>query len=213
MKRFIIIFFTGALCLLSFKTLHAQYIQKSDRRQSEIGNYKPEKTSKRKKEPTQRQKSPKTGKSFGEKITFGGNIGGGFGDPAFADLSPTIGYRVSEKLELGLGPSYSYFRFKNDNFRGDDHLYGGRIYSQFRVYKTLSLRGEVESMRVGLADSTLNDGSNAKEWQIAPLAGASVQFKFLGRVNFQFTLLYNPLHEDGRSWRATPWVTRFGFGL
>ncbi|NJO00319.1 MAG: hypothetical protein HC880_00385 [Bacteroidia bacterium] len=62
-------------------------------------------------------------------------------------------------------------------------------------------------------DSGLAEAPVRREWQTVPLLGAGLQLKLLGLVNVQFTLLYNPLHDDEESWRGTPWVTRLGFGF
>ncbi|NJO03505.1 MAG: hypothetical protein HC880_19120, partial [Bacteroidia bacterium] len=147
--------------LVTFSGLvQAQYVPE-EKRQTETAA---DTTAPKKKEKTQagREKPEKAPKvksestnSFWKKISFGGNIGGGFGDPTFLDISPTIGYKLSDKFELGLGPNYAYYRFKNDSFSADDHLYGGRVYGQFNLTKSIFARGEIESIRVSFPDSGL----------------------------------------------------------
>lgn len=44
------------------------------------------------------------------KLTFGGGIGLQFGDYTLLNFAPQIGYSVTERLNTGLGFSYTYFR-------------------------------------------------------------------------------------------------------
>lgn len=82
--------------------------------------------------------------SLAEKIVFGGNLGLQFGNPTLIDVSPQIGYRVTERFVPGIGVKYSYYKFKDDFFNEsyDTDVYGGSIWSKY--YFTENLLGYAE---------------------------------------------------------------------
>ena len=50
---------------------------------------------------------------FNQRLVFGGGFGMQFGNVTLLDLSPSIGYRVSDQLTLGTGISYKYNHIKD----------------------------------------------------------------------------------------------------
>lgn len=53
--------------------------------------------------------------SFSDRLFTGGNIGFQFGDATVLDLSPILGYKLTNQLVTGLGFTYKYYKF-NDFF-------------------------------------------------------------------------------------------------
>ncbi|MEO1654775.1 MAG: hypothetical protein AAFU64_14605 [Bacteroidota bacterium] len=151
--------------------------------------------------------------SFGERLVINPNIGFSIGDFTSVDLSPTIGYRVQDKIVLGLGPSYLCFKNKQVEPEFKSHNYGGRIYGQYQPRDWAFIRVEAEAMRVAIPELDLSEITQVREWQFAPLLGLGIQPKLWWMVRLQFTLLYNLSHQDDRSWRNSPWVTRLGLSF
>ncbi|MEO1652584.1 MAG: hypothetical protein AAFU64_03475, partial [Bacteroidota bacterium] len=149
-------------------------------------------------------------KSFGERLVINPNIGFSIGDFTSVDLSPTIGYRVQDKIVLGLGPSYLFFKNKQVEPEFKSHNYGGRIFGQYQPWDWAFIRAEAEAMSVEIQELDLGEITQVREWQFAPLLGLGIQPKLLGMVRVQLSVLYNLNHQEDRSWRNTPWVTRFG---
>lgn len=80
---------------------------------------------------------------FKDRLFFGGDLGLNFGDVTYIYLAPTIGYKLNERLGVGLGPSYSYLQDKRySNFTYETSTYGGRLFSQYRVWDQAILYGE-----------------------------------------------------------------------
>ncbi|MFT4659751.1 MAG: hypothetical protein ACI8XB_000001 [Patiriisocius sp.] len=77
---------------------------------------------------------------FKEKIVFGGNVGANFGANTFIEVSPTIGYRVSEKTILGLNLNFNYF---SNNFQ-EGFLYGPGIFARYNVTEGFFLHSEFQ---------------------------------------------------------------------
>ncbi len=77
-------------------------------------------------------KGPK--KSFGERIFVGGALGFSLGTySSLIDVSPIVGYSLTDDLVVGIGLTYKYFRYK-DYYEEVDSL-GGRtgLYHDFRT--------------------------------------------------------------------------------
>lgn len=151
-------------------------------------------------------KQDKKKSSFFSRFSLGGNVGFSLGDPVFANVSPLLGYRISERFQAGLGVSYIY---QNPKSTPPQHLYGGRAYSKYQVLGPLFVWGELEGLNT---EELRQDGSTIRTWQWAPLLGGGLQLSLGERAKLYFTVLYNVAHDD-KSWRGTPWETRFGFGF
>jgi hypothetical protein len=88
------------------------------------------------------RKSPKHKSDFWERVYFGGNLGLQFGNFTVIDISPIIGYKLTEKFSLGGGPSYIYLKDKNYNY--STSIYGGNIFGRYFLYKDLFAHTEYE---------------------------------------------------------------------
>lgn len=80
------------------------------------------------------------GDNFSDRMTYGGNIGLVFGTQTIIDISPRVGYYVTDRFVAGLGLSYKYFRYGGFS----DNLYGGSIFSRFFITEELFLHAETE---------------------------------------------------------------------
>jgi hypothetical protein len=97
--------------------------------------------------PASPQAAPKA--PFKDRLFFGGNLGLNFGSLTYINISPTIGYRVTEQLGVGLGPAYSYFSDNRDkNYKYTTNTYGGRLFGQYQLLENLLLYSEYEMINV-----------------------------------------------------------------
>jgi hypothetical protein len=81
-------------------------------------------------------------KSFLDNVFVGGNIGFQFGTVTFADISPLIGYKFSNKISAGIGVTYQYYHYKDQYYDFQTNVYGGRVFG--RYFFTDYLFGHVE---------------------------------------------------------------------
>jgi len=51
--------------------------------------------------------------SWTDRFFFGGNIGMQFGSMTLFDISPLVGYRLTNNIAVGVGVTYKYFRYKD----------------------------------------------------------------------------------------------------
>jgi hypothetical protein len=100
---------------------------------------------------TPAQDSPQGQKiRFTDRLFFGGGLGLQFGTVTLIDISPVIGYRVTEKLETGIGLTYKYYKFNDYYYLGGDlksNIIGGSIFARYHILENLFAHIEYESLR------------------------------------------------------------------
>lgn len=98
-----------------------------------------------------------TGKSLADRMFFGGNLGLQFGNTTYIDISPLVGYKVTEKFHAGIGATYIYesskVRFTNTSvLRYETSHYGGRLFGRYYVWENLFAHAEYEYLNLGWPD-------------------------------------------------------------
>ena len=117
----------------------------------------------------QNKKQQTVKKPFKERIFIGGSLGLSFGsNSSFVEVSPVFGYALTEKLIVGVGLTYKYYRYKDyyaltytdstgtyitgwDDF--ETNMYGGSIWARYfltgigiPIVENIFLHGEIEPL-------------------------------------------------------------------
>ena len=69
-----------------------------------------------------------------ERLFFGGSFALQFGTMTYIDVSPTVGLWVLPKVAIGAGPSFTYYKFYNE----ETSIYGGRVFLQYLLLNDLN---------------------------------------------------------------------------
>lgn len=93
---------------------------------------------------------------FKQRLVYGGGFGLQFGNVTLLDLSPSIGYRLTDRLTLGTGISYKYNRMKNytqDLSTGKwydytSNVYGGSIWTRYYLFQNIFAHAEIEQLQI-----------------------------------------------------------------
>ncbi len=96
--------------------------------------------------------------SFGDRLSFGGNFGLGFGSITYINLSPRIGYKFTDKFTGGLGYIYQYVSYEKDvyGFPFQSTTNGGAIFGRYRFLDTFFATAEYQNLNMGSYDENLN---------------------------------------------------------
>jgi hypothetical protein len=154
-----------------------------------------------------------------EKITFGGNFGLQFGRITQINISPLIGYRITDKFVAGGGPSYIYTSYKYSNgLKVENTILGGRAFAQHVVFENLAVRGEFEYLSIEYPVAyNGTDFIKNKEWVANPLIGLSYNLPIGRKASFGITALYNLNYQNRLNrqylYGSSPIVIRAGFML
>lgn len=77
-----------------------------------------------------------------DKMFFGGNFGLQFGTVTFIEVSPLVGYRITDRIAVGAGLTYEYYHYNDKVYDLKTNVYGGRIFGRYMF--TDYLFGHVE---------------------------------------------------------------------
>lgn len=89
---------------------------------------------------------PQPKKPIRERLFFGGELGLQFGTITFINISPLIGYKITERLSAGLGPKYLYYRDKF--FAYSTSMYGGRVFVRYNITPAIFAHAEYEVLNL-----------------------------------------------------------------
>ena len=156
---------------------------------------------------TERKEDPANGKFF-DRVFFGGSFGIQFGTQTYVELSPTIGYKITDRLSAGIGLKYIYYKVKDRNFTYSTNIYGGGPFTRFFVTDGLFLHAEFEVLNMEIP--SLYTGYERKNITSVFLGGGYRQM--IGdRSSLDLLLLYN-INDNRNSPYINP-IIRIGFGF
>lgn len=158
------------------------------------------------------EKNSLKGAPLSERLFYGGGIGLQFGDLTLIDLSPMVGYKISNRLGIGISPTYKYYRYRN--YFGNDldlktNVLGGSVFLRCYIYQGLFAQTEYEYLNYRYNDPNTS-GKLAKDiWSL--FAGGGYSQPVGGKASVYLMVLWN-LHDTADSPYTNP-VIRAGLSL
>jgi hypothetical protein len=146
---------------------------------------------------------------FKDRIYFGGNLGLQFGTQTYIDISPLVGYKITEKLSAGIGATYIYYSYKDRYFSYKTNIYGGRIFGRYFFTDNLFAHTEVELINMELFDNVRYD--YYRKNILSPLVGGGYIQRFSENSGVYIMLLLN-LNDSAESPYSNP-IIRIGFNI
>jgi hypothetical protein len=153
-----------------------------------------------------------TARAASDRVWFGGGVGLSFGTVDYIEVSPLVGYRLTDDVSLGGG---LFYRYRSDGRYSpslDTSDYGANVFGRYRVAPPVFLQVEYEYLdyeyaRIG--------GSTDRETFDSVLAGAGFVQPAGGRASLFVLGLYNFSYDDNdlRSPYSDPWVFRVGVSI
>lgn len=160
------------------------------------------------------KENPLADTPFKDRLFTGGNLGFGVSNNIlYLDVSPIIGYKVTEKLGAGIGLRYSLIRnmFSKVNYTN----YGGSVFARYKVIPQVFLHAELEGLR-------------SYDYSSASLKRAMAYMGFVGAgysigegFSFSLTVLYDLINHPNSPYQSTyllgpagpPVIIRGGFTI
>ena len=160
--------------------------------------------------PSQNNEKPK--EPFKDRLFLSPVLGLQFGTVTVINISPKIGYRITDKFASGLGATYVYVKdntFKSYGYTYESNIYGGSVFSQYQVLEQVRLYAEYELLSLETFNSTNFDISR----RLVPslLAGGGYTSPIGANSSMQLMVLFD-LIESPYSIYQNP-VIRVGFNL
>ncbi len=136
----------------------------------------------------QPKKKPKNETPFIERLFWGGNIAAWAGNPTYVDLSPLIGYKVTEKFSLGVGVIYNYYSYKYNNYKYTSTFYGGRITARYFIMENVFVQAGYDRIN---RDNPYSYKPNARVWIENYLVGGGLRYPVSDNIFCVATALWN----------------------
>lgn len=147
---------------------------------------------------------------FSDRIFYGGNFGLQFGDITLVDVSPMVGYRLTDKIAAGVSFSYKYYHYKNFFYNPysysfadmTSNIYGASIFGRYYFVENLFAQAEYEYLIYSFDNYRLNStgGSFDKTTETVDVPGfflgGGYRQPIGGKVYFSIMILYNVMESQ-----------------
>ncbi len=124
-------------------------------------------------------------------------------------LSPSIGYRITNRLSSGVGGTYQYFSDRSFGRVFNTHIYGWSVFSRFVIYKGFFAYGEVESLNMKSRD--FENSGHTRIWEMNYFLGPGYRLRIGEKAYFNLLLLYN-FNDKSQIYFQNP-IFRFSFEI
>lgn len=150
-----------------------------------------------------------------DKIFFGGGVTATFGNVTVLGASPMVGYKINKRLSAGVGAEYLYYREKWQGLVYATSIYGGNIFSRYRISERIFAHGEMGFINWELPVFDPIRYIYTTERRNVPhlyLGGGYVQ-PISQRSSFIIMALYDALYNPLQSASPSPFIFRAGFNV
>jgi hypothetical protein len=145
-----------------------------------------------------------------ERIFVGGSMGLQFGTITVVNISPIVGYRITNRLSAGLGGTYQYYNDRSFGQSFSTNMYGGNVFARFLVIPQAFLHAEAE--RLSLESFRFDPGSDrTRVWEENYFLGAGYRARLGAKTYFNIMMLYN-FNPDSQVYYQNP-IFRFGIDI
>lgn len=144
------------------------------------------------------------------RIFFGGGIGGGYSTyNSYIQITPIVGYRLTQKIQIGTRLTYMHQWYQDvygKKYNSD--IYGGSLFLRYVFWKLLYVQTEYEILSV---PDYYSADANATRTINSLFAGLGFMQQIGGSSFLTVSVLYNFL-DDRYSPYSNPLI-RVGFGV
>ncbi len=128
--------------------------------------------------------------SWTDRLWFGGGIGAGFGTVDYIEVTPIVGYNLTERFSFGGGLTY---RYRNDDrLPGSTNDYGANVFGRYTVFRGFYVHGEYEYLNYEFVSGGSTDRDNFNSL----LAGPGFHKPLGRRTGLYVSALYNFSYDE-----------------
>ena len=144
----------------------------------------------------------------------GGLVGLAFGsETSYAELSPILSYRFSQKFQVGTRITFRYRKDKRFDPDVSTTDVGAAVLGRFYVFDPVYLQAEVEWLNWDYLASTDEGIVVVDDVYKGYYAGFGFVQRAGNRVNMYMSFLWDFSHDDNEpSPNSNPWLIRIGIG-
>lgn len=151
--------------------------------------------------------------SWKDRLVYGGNILPGYSNGWILDLTPFVGYRLTNSTIAGVGVNYFYRSFRNPYLsdRSIWNMYGGRAFVMQQLMYDVFAQVEYDYNYLIYKEKNAFGDETYRFTGSSPgllLGGGYTQRS--GAVGFSLTVLYDVFYDANSISRPSPLVVRGG---
>jgi hypothetical protein len=121
---------------------------------------------------------------------FTGNISPWFGNPTSVNVSPLVGYRVTQRYLVGGGIFYNYFRQRSRFEVFETSSYGGRLFNSYLITDQIFIGAELDYLNYEPLNVFTGE-KLSRRWVMVPLVGGGYSARIGQRSRVFISLMYN----------------------
>jgi hypothetical protein len=153
-----------------------------------------------------------------ERIMVGGNLGLQLSNiNTMFVVSPTIAYRLTNRITPGVGLTYQYYRSTGwgslSGFTSVTHMWGGSFFTRYSFTRQIFAHVEAEALNLDSQMAWRTDPDrNARFWEYNYFVGGGYRAPLGPRANLNMMILYNLNGEKSMVYFQNP-IFRFGIDV
>jgi hypothetical protein len=138
--------------------------------------------------------------SFKDRLYTGGNLSLNFGTITYIDVSPILGYKITEDFSVGAGIKYVYIGY-NTAPRTSTSMYGGSWFTRHLFLENFLAHAEFEAISL----KTREPFTGKIKREIVPIAlvGGGYKQSLGGSSYLQIMLLYDLIGDNNSPYAGT----------
>lgn len=164
---------------------------------------------------TEKVKAPDAPRPWKDRIWFGGGLGLSFGSITNIAIEPMVGYKITRngKLSAGIGISYQYFRDNRYTPSFETSVYGGRLFSRYRIIEQLFAHVEYNQLSFEVYD--YYQARLYRRWVPFLLVGGGYSARLGGGTYLTAMVLFDVIQDAYSPYSSgEPWISAgVGFGF
>lgn len=136
--------------------------------------------------------------SFAERLFVGGNLAFSFSNTgSFINISPYVGYRITDEFSVGPGLIYQYSSFRNRTTGNTTSysLYGGNFFARYVFMEYVILQATYEFINYPLALSEYGASLNDRDTENYLYVGGGLQYPLTDGVWISVLVAYDVLYQ------------------
>lgn len=145
--------------------------------------------------------------SLKDRLFFGGNLGAQFGNYTLINVAPMGGVKITDKWSVGTQVTYSYVNINYTNYRYQDHIYGGSLFTRYFLFDNIFAHVEGEALNGNWAGTGERFNVNSL------FLGGGYLYRIGNRAGFGITAMFNVLQNKYSPYRNPIINAGFTFGL
>ncbi len=128
--------------------------------------------------------------AFKDRLYTGGNFWANFGTFTNVEISPLLGYRVTNEYSVGIGAKYNYFKDRRPPAFSTS-MYGGSVFNRYIFLRNFVAHAEFEMLNLEIFQATTSSVTRERQWVPIGLVGGGYASN-----GFQIMALYDLIGDE-----------------